>query len=111
MAASAKTRRNQDARVEDLEGTVDEGSVMRHTVPIRNRASDRVWQKAKPLATVTSASQYGSTDYGKRNLRFQWVYVPENVYDDLVIYVEESRSASKFRNDPRSAESVAGGEN
>ena len=97
--------------LEDLESSVDGDGMLHYAVVIRNRASDKPWQKAKTLMSVSSANQYGSADYRKRNLGVHRVYVSESAFADIAAYAEESRAARGFDAHACAADSVSGGEN
>lgn len=65
----------------------------RYSLRLRDRASDAVDQHAKTVVKVTSAVQYDSPDYRKRNVGFQEVFISESLFDDLSRYVEEVHGA------------------
>lgn len=96
--------------LEDLETSVDGDGLLHYAVLIRNRASDKPWQKAKTLMSVSSENQYGSADYRKRNTGFHRVYVSESVFADISAYAEESRGGG-FDPSACPADSTSGGEN
>ena len=97
--------------LEDLETSVDGDGLLHYAVLIRNRASDRPWQKAKTLMPISSENQYGSSDYRKRNMGFHRVYVSESVFSDIIEYAEESRGGKGFDPSACVADSTSGGEN
>lgn len=64
----------------------------RYSLKLRDRMSDGPDQHAKTVLKVRSANQYGSSDYAKRNVGYQEVFVSESVFDDLSAYIEAAHA-------------------
>ncbi|MBR3312854.1 MAG: tyrosine-type recombinase/integrase [Atopobiaceae bacterium] len=94
---------------EDLEWSSDPDGIPQYAVILRNRASDKDFQHAKTLMSVTDKRQYRSTEYGKRNVGMQRVFLSEDLFFQLSEYAEGFLGNESADYDC-TADSVVGGE-
>ena len=78
---------------EDIVIEKDECGIESPVCYIRNRVSDKAYQKAKTCMTVTSRNDYAKREYSLLGVGFQIVTLPEDLYKSLNDYIEESRSS------------------
>ena len=57
---------------------------------IRNRVSDENWQQAKTCMKVVDKHQYFSEDYNTLNYGYQYVPLPQDLFDLINEYIEET---------------------
>lgn len=65
-------------------------------IVLRNRVSDKEYQKAKTCFTPTSINDYNSNVYQLRDKGFQEVYLPYSLMESLNEYIDESRNLFEF---------------
>lgn len=84
--------------IEDICSCVHKG-VMRYYVEVRNRASDTRDRRAKRMLNTKTESTYRGSDYNKRNVGYQRVYISEDLYTELICCVERNfcRLGDKFQ--------------
>lgn len=63
---------------------------------IRNRLTDKPWQKSKGLLTPTSKEDYTRNSFNEIDSGFQVIYVTENTYKMFDEYIEDSRTTSQL---------------
>lgn len=63
---------------------------------LRNRVSDKEYQKAKTCFNPISINDYSSKIYQLRGKGFQEVYLPHSLMEGLNEYIEESRNLFEF---------------
>ena len=97
--------------IEDLDASPGNDGILVYSIVIRNRLSDKIWQKAKTLMAITAPAQYRSSDYWKNGLGCQRIYISESLFGDIAGYLEESRTSSWFTSDSCRADPVSGGNN
>ncbi len=73
---------------------------------IRNRLSDRYFQKAKTCMNITDANQYKSKDYKEENLGFQKVIITYDIYELINNYIDKYHSIAREKNNTRYRKSV-----
>lgn len=82
-----------------------------YSVKLRDRVSDRKGQRAKSLVfKPRSTEEYGSPSYRTRNVGYQLVFISEDLYFEIIDYVERahSQAASKPGYARSAADSVEG---
>lgn len=65
-------------------------------IVLRNRVSEKEYQKAKTCFTPTSINDYNSKVYQLRGKGFQEVYLPYSLMESLNEYIDESRNLFEF---------------
>lgn len=95
--------------IEDLKMRIVDGAPA-YSVILRNRVTDRPDQHAKCTMNVTSAADYGTADYRKRDVGYQEVRISENLYHALVEYAEAGQALADGEKAPGNcaADSVEG---
>lgn len=80
--------------LEDLcQERLEDGSAD-YCVKLRDRVSDKRWQKAKSVALKPkSVDEYTSSSYKKRNVGYQSVFISEDLYFEILDCVERDHSA------------------
>jgi len=73
---------------------------------IRNRLSDRPWQKAKSCMNIYNRSQYKSKNYKTKNLGYQSVMLTYDVFELLNAYIEIFHPKARKNNQKRYIASV-----
>lgn len=64
-----------------------------YCVKLRDRISDKRWQKAKSLVfKPQSVEEYASPSYRQRNVGYQLVFISEDLYFEIIDYVERAHS-------------------
>lgn len=76
--------------IEDFEQGFDSEGELVHTLIIRNRVSDTMFQHAKRCMQVSSKDDYRSPNYSIKKYGYQEVLVPETLYDDLIDYYDKA---------------------
>lgn len=79
----------EDVKMEKIDGTY---------VPIayiRNRVSDQTDQNAKTCMKVYSLKQYSSSDYQTLNYGYQYVVLPQDLYNLIDEYIESVHVAAR----------------
>lgn len=79
---------------EDLD-IVDEGGKYICLAYIRNRLSDKPYQLAKTCMSITDKKQYQQRDYQMRDVGFQVVIIPLDLYDLINDYINEYHSKAR----------------
>lgn len=82
-----------------------------YCVKLRDRVSDRRWQRAKSvLLKPKSVEDYASPSYRARNVGYQLVFISEDLYFEILDYAERahSQAASKPGYARSAADSVEG---
>lgn len=64
-------------------------------VYIRNRLTDKPYQRAKTCMNITNTKQYKSKDYQVKNYGYQLVIISEELMDLIDIYIEEHHARSR----------------
>lgn len=62
---------------------------------IRNRVSDKPYQHAKTCMKVINRKQYNSKEYKIKGYGYQYVIVPEDLFDSINEYIEEAHLAAR----------------
>lgn len=65
---------------------------------IRNRTTDKHFQKAKTCMNITEKAQFRSKDYKTENFGFQKVIITYDVYELINTYIEDSHSTARIKN-------------
>jgi len=68
---------------------------------IRNRVSDRPWQKAKSCMNIHNVKQYKSKNYTTKNLGYQSVMLTYDVFELLNSYIEILHTIARKNNQKR----------
>ena len=76
--------------IEDFEQGFDSEGELVHTLIIRNRVSDTMFQHAKRCMQASSKDDYRSPNYSIKKYGYQEVLVPETLYDDLIDYYDKA---------------------
>lgn len=64
-------------------------------VILRNRITDKTFQKAKFLMTITDRNQYKSSDYKREWYGWNEMAITANLYECLMNYIEDAHSSYK----------------
>ncbi|MEQ2528921.1 site-specific integrase [Bacillaceae bacterium CLA-AA-H227] len=65
---------------------------------IRNRSTDKHFQKAKTCMNITDKAQFRSKDYKTENYGYQKVIVTYDIYELINTYIEDAHSAARSKN-------------
>ena len=66
-----------------------------YCVKLRDRVSDREWQRAKSVPfKPRSTEEYSSPSYRTRNVGYQLVFISEDLYFEILDYAERAHSAA-----------------
>lgn len=65
---------------------------------IRNRLTDKSWQKAKSVLTPTYKNDYYREIFNEFDSGFQIIYITKNMIEQFDKYIEESRTSSNLMN-------------
>lgn len=85
----------EDLIEESIEGT------LYPVLYIRNRTTDRYFQKAKTCMNITDKAQYRSKDYRTENYGFQKIIITYDVFELINIYIEDAHSSARYKNESR----------
>ncbi|MBO1219038.1 tyrosine-type recombinase/integrase [Mammaliicoccus sciuri] len=65
---------------------------------IRNRLTDKSWQKAKSVLTPTYKNDYFRDIFNEYDSGFQIIYITKDMFGQFDRYIEESRTSSSLMN-------------
>lgn len=77
--------------------TIEDVDITKNTLFIRNRLSDKSYQKAKGCSPVFTKSDYNSKSYRTKNAGYQEVEVDEEDIEKIHEYIINSRSPLNYR--------------
>lgn len=91
--------------IEDIK-TVHREDGPAYYLELRNRVSDKPWQKAKGALNVTSDRDYNDPDYRKSGVGYQSICISPYVASNLLEYVEEAHNVRDKQYNLRRKESA-----
>lgn len=94
--------------LEDLDQSSYRDGTPKYSVLLRNRASDNDDQHAKTLMNAGSRKVYGLPDYRTQGVGTKSIYISEDLYEQIIDYVESIPFGSLPRVAKSEADSVSG---
>ena len=74
---------------------------------IRNRTTDKYFQKAKTCMNIIDKAQYNSKDYKTENYGYQKVIITYDIYELINSYIDDAHGKARKKNQVRYKKSVS----